>query len=126
MSSALVVDDDPIHTEVAVALLKARGRDRILTASNGGAAERVIKEEGDFDLLLLDINMPDVDGVEFLGFLRQMNCRAPIIICSGALTFVQHSTKALAKSYGLNFKGFIEKPLTGAKLDGVLAEFAAR
>ena len=120
MSSVLVIDDDPIYFEVATALLRSTGAAQVTPAPDGKQARRELDENGPFDLLLLDLNMPDYDGVEFLEYLRTISFSAPIIICSAAHASVLESAAHLAKAYGLNIAAVIEKPLTLQKLAPVI------
>jgi CheY-like chemotaxis protein len=115
-AKAFVIDDDPIHIEVARALLAARGYDVGVAQTAGTIGTQYVGAE----LLLLDLNLPDFDGVEFLGALRKHDYRGQIIIVSGALVPVRRAAANLARAYGLSLLGLIEKPLTGEKLDALL------
>jgi two-component system sensor histidine kinase/response regulator len=64
----LVVDDDPANREVLCRRLKRQGHD-VQTASSGLDALRILGE-ADFDLVLLDIMMPEMDGYEVLGRIK--------------------------------------------------------
>ena len=76
-ASVLVVeDDDPIQQLVATAL-RFRGFD-VVTASTGSEAMSEIRN-GSFDLLLLDVNLPDVDGFTICGRVRAGGDQTPVI-----------------------------------------------
>lgn len=66
--SLLVVDDDVINREVLTRRLTQQGH-RIRTASNGEEALRLMRDQV-FDLVLLDVVMPDMDGYEVLRQIR--------------------------------------------------------
>ncbi|QZY30427.1 response regulator transcription factor [Nocardioides coralli] len=68
MACVLVVDDDPTVREVVVSYLRAGGHD-VLEAADGGAALRHAGER-DPDLVVLDLMLPDVDGLEVCRRLR--------------------------------------------------------
>ena len=70
----LVVDDSDISLEVMVELLKGMNCTNIVTAKSGEEALEVYeKNEGAFDLLLLDWKMPGIDGVETFKKIRAQN-----------------------------------------------------
>ena len=121
MDTALIVDDDPIAIELARALLTNTGVAHVSAVSDGAAAKKLVAENGPFDLLLLDLIMPDYDGVEFLDHLRDVNYRGAIIIASGADPTFYGGATLLGTAYGLNVAGFLEKPLTLEKLVPALA-----
>ena len=70
--NVLSVDDDAINLKLLNVYLKRSGLvDKIFEASNGLEAIDIIKEnENEIDLILLDIKMPIMDGVEFLSVYR--------------------------------------------------------
>ncbi|HTQ08059.1 MAG TPA: response regulator [Polyangiaceae bacterium] len=81
MSSILVVDDSKVMRDMVVACLRALPGTTFVHASTGlEAIERL--SLGPFDLMVLDLNMPDVGGIEVLEFVRaQDRLRAlPVLI----------------------------------------------
>lgn len=82
----LVVDDDPINREVAYAILEAMNHE-ILVASNGAEAVTLCIDEGQrFDLILMDVIMPVMDGLEAISLLRAHPAtRGIAILCISAL-----------------------------------------
>lgn len=60
--SVLLVDDDPINREVGEAILKRLGH-RTTIAGNGASAIELARDQA-FDVILMDLHMPDMDGVE--------------------------------------------------------------
>ena len=80
--TVLVVDD---HDSVrqALAILLSKDFDRILEASDGQAALDLLEAEPEIDLVLLDVNMPGMDGLECLSRLRAKGSDVPVLIISG-------------------------------------------
>ena len=112
----LLVEDNPINQEVARAQLTELGLDVVL-AENG--AEALLQlEQSRFDLVLMDIQMPVMDGHEATRQLRARGCTLPIIaLTAAAMAEDQH--KALAA--GMN--GHLSKPIDPAALERVLMQF---
>ena len=78
MSRILVVEDEPRIASFLEKGLKANGF-ATAVASAGEEALRMTRV-GDFDLLILDLGLPDVDGLEVLRELRRRDSRLPVII----------------------------------------------
>ena len=68
----LVVDDEPEVRQVLIEFLSSRGYD-VIPASRGAEAVAIVERDKP-DLVLLDVTMPDMDGVETL---RRLNAIAP-------------------------------------------------
>ena len=83
--NVLVVDDDFINRKLLQTLLKKNPHvSGIVEAENGSDALDKLKKESDINLILLDIMMPVVDGVEFLKIFRSdmANAHIPVIVLS--------------------------------------------
>jgi two-component system, chemotaxis family, chemotaxis protein CheY len=108
--TVLIVDDSSVMRKIVERALRQSGLDlaRVLEAGNGGEAIAVL-EQGQVDLIVSDINMPTMNGLEFL---RQIQSRSlapgvPVVMItteSGA----EHVREALAAGA----QGYIRKPFT--------------
>lgn len=81
----LVVDDDFINRKLLSTLLKKNANvTEIVEAQNGSDALDKIKKDSTINLILLDIMMPIVDGIEFLKIFRSnmVNSHIPVIVLS--------------------------------------------
>ena len=81
----LVVDDDMINRMLLKTLLKKNPRvSEIIEAEDGSDALDKMKKNPDINLILLDIMMPIVDGIEFLKIFRldMKNAQIPVIVLS--------------------------------------------
>lgn len=106
----LVIDDEPIiRTSVERILRKELGYTVILAASGKEGIEKFI--EDNYDLILLDIKMPDIDGLDVLKEIVLLNPHQTVIIISG---FYTEETKQEAQKQGVF--AFIEKPFTPFQL----------
>ena len=81
MTRILVVDDHPVVREGLASLLTGMGHDHIVQASNGRVALNLL-EVSRFDLVILDVNMPDIDGIDLLGRIRARDRRTPVLMLS--------------------------------------------
>ncbi len=118
----LIVDDDPIMAVIAEAYFRRIGSDVIRTAANGRIALDLIDEHGeDVDFILCDLNMPELDGVEFLRHLRYRNFPGRIVILSGEKGAVVRSAGSLGTAHDLDIVGTLHKPLNVGELDQVVS-----
>ncbi len=105
----LIVDDEPRASESLRAILQFSGY-TIFTADGGREAIDVLKTDT-FDLALLDLNMPDIDGHQVMEFIKSDNHNTSIIVISGESGF-GHVASALRKGA----KDFIRKPYMADEL----------
>jgi DNA-binding response OmpR family regulator len=80
MASILVVDDDPSILRLVSVLLKAKGHE--VTTTTHGVDALDILEERDPDLLILDVNIPDVDGESVCRSARLAGYAHPVVVIS--------------------------------------------
>ncbi len=108
----LVVDDDPHALKSAERLLSSSGY-RVLTASGGGEALNLVRE-GRPDLVLLDVVLPDIDGVEVCERIKadpQLE-DVFVILYSGIKTHSEHQTRGLEGGAD----GYIVRPVPNKEL----------
>lgn len=73
------------------------------------------------DIITLDLQMPDVDGIEVIRFLADERSTARIVIMSGVDRKVLDTAKRLAQSRGLDVVAVVQKPFRICDLESVLA-----
>ena len=84
MAAILVVDDDKSIRDLVSTMLESEGN-RVLSAANGAEAVAVYRShEGQIDLVLTDMDMPVMDGVEEILHIRMTNPAAKVICMTGA------------------------------------------
>ena len=117
--SFLIVDDSEDTIAMLTDLLRVAGA-KVTAATNGADALR-IAEENEFDMILSDISMPEMDGFEFLQRLRKIDGRAavPVVAITG---FGRNDDIARATTAG--FYSHVTKPLNLKVLAKVLQRLA--
>ena len=113
----LVIDDDRVVTEIVSAMAKAMGLQCDVTAAPEGFFELVTPTT---TLILLDLVMPEMDGIEVLRLLGEKQCKARIVLMSGINIRVIETAKKLAQTLGLSVVGHLQKPFPLAQLKEVL------
>ncbi|MGB1425828.1 MAG: response regulator, partial [Paracoccaceae bacterium] len=78
----LMIDDDDDLRDALVEQLLIIGEFEVLEAANAQSAIEKTKEN-DFDLLLLDVGLPDADGRELCKLLRKQGVKCPIVMLTG-------------------------------------------
>ena len=102
----LIVDDDTVILSAVSKLLKRLGGE-VLTAESGEAALAVLGRVSDIDLVLLDVSMPAVDGVETSRRIRAKAGGLPIVFMSG------QTKRAVPPEISIDDKStFLSKPFT--------------
>lgn len=81
-ANILVADDDPVARDLLVEVLAREGY-RVRAAEGGEACVRLAEVEP-FDLALVDLRMPDLDGLEVLRRIRERDASIPIIMITAS------------------------------------------
>ncbi len=119
--TALVVDDDDFaRLTMRRALLKL-GAGEVLEASHGREALDCLSARPSIDVILCDLNMPEVDGIETLRRLADLRLGHRIILTSGTDPRALRSAKEMAANFGLKSPFAITKPITVSKLRQALS-----
>jgi len=108
----LAVDDDMINLKLLNSMLKKVGNvSEVVEASNGSDAIGILKSRDDIDIILLDIIMPVMNGIEMLKVVRADDNlkQLPIIVLT-----TDETKKGEALEFGAN--GFLMKPIRAEEL----------
>jgi len=116
----LIVDDDFINRKLLHTLLKKNPSvTDMVEAENGSDALDKLKKDPDINLILLDIMMPIVDGIEFLKIFRSemVNSHIPVIVLS-----TDDTRKTEVFDNGAN--DFLRKPVKEEMLSDKIAQWS--
>jgi CheY-like chemotaxis protein len=123
--SVLVVEDNAVNQLLASRLLEKRGHRVVMTANGREALDALAKDK--FDLVLMDVQMPEMDGLQATRLLRekekekQDGFRQPVI----ALT--AHAMKGdQERCLAAGMDGYLTKPILAQELDAILETFVTR
>ncbi|MBV9523731.1 MAG: response regulator [Alphaproteobacteria bacterium] len=124
MAKLLVIDDDPCCSAVLERALAAAGHE-VVTQPNGARILAIIAAEP-FDAILIDLYMPECDGIETIGLLRRVLPHTPIIGMAGSLGAEDDPCSRAMVLFGA--VAVVEKPIDPerllAALDAALFEAA--
>lgn len=118
----LIVDDDPLLCVIAEQFFHSRGAQTIRTAGDGQAALDLLDEMTEMpDLIVCDLNMPKLDGMQFLRLMKQRDYRGAIAILSGEHRSLISLAETLGRTHRLNIVAALSKPLRPKELETVLS-----
>ncbi|APR04285.1 EAL domain-containing protein [Thauera chlorobenzoica] len=121
----LLVDDEAFALDLLTRQLAALGFNRVTTT--GGAAQalaRLADRSVRFDIVFSDLQMPGMDGVEFVRALAQAGFTGELVLVSGENERILQTANQLARAHGLRVLGSLSKPVAPENLRTLLAKHA--
>jgi len=112
----LIVDDDPALLRLCDRVLSTKGY-TVRTASNGEEALRLEESR----VVLLDLKMPGIDGIQVLGRLKSLGCRADVVMVTG-----YGNVPTAVETTKLGASDFIEKPFKLDDLEAMIEDILLR
>jgi EAL domain-containing protein (putative c-di-GMP-specific phosphodiesterase class I)/CheY-like chemotaxis protein len=122
--SYLVVEDDSFQRWMLEQQLWQLNAAHVSSAADGRMALEALRD-GHFDVIVSDLDMPGMDGMEFLRRLSELPAAPLVVLSTGQAGAIISSVENMAEAYGIRLLGSIEKPATRAKLAAVLGNYAA-
>ena len=117
----LLVDDSSTMRSFVAATLEGEGNYEVTQVSSGFAALKLLPQS-QFDLVITDINMPDINGLELIRFIRQspQHKDTPLIIIS-----TEGKERDRDKGLGLGANAFLVKPFQPEELLELVKKYIA-
>lgn len=119
--NALVIDDDPLFQIVVSEGLIAGGVEYVDIASDGvDGMEKLVNARSEIDLVAVDLQMPNMTGVDVIRELARVTFKGAVIIISSEESNLLRSVHNLAKLLGVNILGAMGKPLNVENLHSLI------
>ena len=119
--SFLVAEDHDFQRRALVRMLSTLGASAIYEAADGQAALKIIQDPAHpVDIVISDLEMPGMDGMEFVRRVGESGRRISIILASALEPKLLASVGTMAEAYGVKLLGVVEKPITPAKLEPLI------
>jgi EAL domain-containing protein (putative c-di-GMP-specific phosphodiesterase class I)/CheY-like chemotaxis protein len=121
----LVVEDHGFQRWVTGNLLEGLGARSVFAAPDGRAALEMLAEvDPPIDVVISDLDMPGMDGMEFIRHLGEASMPVALIVASALDRALIATVEAMARAYNVELLGALEKPATAKKLKALLEAYA--
>ena len=112
----LIADDDPVMTHLLTTILKQQ-QCRAVVANDGREAYRILQSDSRFRAAILDMNMPFLEGLDIIHYMRSERRlrRIPIMLIT-----VEQNIKLMADSFSAGATAFLPKPFTPEQLESAV------
>jgi EAL domain-containing protein (putative c-di-GMP-specific phosphodiesterase class I) len=122
----LVAEDHEFQRRTLVRMLRSLGAREVLEAPDGRAALEVFGSGTlAVDIVVCDIDMPQMDGMEFIRHVGEMGIPVSVILSSALDRHLIASVETMTTAYGMHLLGAIEKPATPQKLRDLIMRHGA-
>ncbi|MGZ5145162.1 MAG: EAL domain-containing response regulator [Burkholderiales bacterium] len=122
--SFLIVEDEEFQRQILVEMLRGKVK-TVLSATNGQEAVELLTRHASIDIIICDLNMPVMDGLEFLRHAGEAGYRGSVLIASALHHTLLAAAEAMSKAYSINLIGVISKPVTWQLLEEAIRRHAA-
>ncbi|MHB1311034.1 MAG: EAL domain-containing response regulator [Gemmatimonadaceae bacterium] len=113
----LLLDDEPFQLRLLTRQLSEIGFPAVSSFEHALEALQAIEADvGAFDTVVCDLQMPDMDGVEFIRHLARLKFAGALVLISGEDERLLQSVQKLAEAHRLNVRGAVQKPVNLAHL----------
>lgn len=123
----LVLDDESFMLKLLNRILSNLGYASITLCDSGRAAlEKIANTDADTvpNVILLDLNMPEMDGIEFVRHLVDLHYPGSLILVSGEDERILQTTEKLVRAHKIPILGYLHKPVTPDALAAMLGKWA--
>lgn len=123
----LLIDDDPFALKLLARQLEQLGCAAMTLCER--ARDALVLLETEFEtigLVFCDLQMPDIDGVEFVRHLARIGYRGGLVLVSGEEGRILQTVQKLAQAHQIHLLAALAKPVSSEQLRQVLASYASR
>ncbi len=122
----LVAEDHDLQRGLMVRMLRGMGARHVSEAADGRAALAAFESDADLDLVICDVDMPEMDGMELIRHLGESGRKPSLILASALDSALLSSVGQMARARGMHLLGSVEKPATPEKLMPLLSGMVAQ
>ena len=117
----LAVEDHEFQRGMLLKMLARLGATQVSTAADGYAALEIVMAPGAaIDIIISDLDMPGMDGLEFMRHVGEAHIPVSIILASALESVLLDSVETMTRAYGVKILGVIQKPITPEKLAALI------
>ena len=115
--NVLIIDDEPVMQEFVSRVVRSNGFDSTsLSDARLLSAQDILS----FDMVILDLGMPELDGIEVIRILARNGCQSKLILISGMDRRVLDSAQLVASEQHLDVVGVLKKPFSVSSLRNMI------
>lgn len=117
----LVVEDHAFQRRILLKTLENLGAVHVQEAANGHSALEIFRSSPQpVDIILTDLDMPGMDGIEFLRHIGESRKPVSVVLVSAVERSVLASVETMAAAYGITLLGTLQKPITATDLETLI------
>lgn len=120
----LVIDDSELQRQFTAELCSEMGIEDILQAVDGFDAIAQMKTNTQIEAIVLDLEMPGMDGVQVLHEMARLGLDASVVVASARESVLLNVVESMGRSLGLRLLGVLQKPISHEQLAASLSRFA--
>lgn len=125
--SLLLVDDDEFSLQLITEHLSRQGYSRITAVLHAAEAlERLHRFDRAPDIILCDLNMPDIDGIQFIEALGRSMWDGSLVLLTGENSRLLDAATQLARNVDIHVAGTLGKPINAQQLRAILDDYEPR
>lgn len=118
-----LVDDESFALRLLTHQLSRLGFSNVTAFDDPAAALAALESDAHAaDMVLLDLQMPGIDGIEFIRHLSRLQFHGALVLVSGENERILQTARRLAEAHRLHVRGALHKPVTPAALKAILGE----
>lgn len=122
--SFLVAEDHDSQRRALVRTLKSLGAKEVHEAADGHAALAIVRDPArSVEIIIIDVDMPGMDGMEFIRHLGESRVPVSVILVSALERKLLASVETMTEAYGIRLLGVVEKPYARGILETLIKQY---